>query len=52
MTKANQRLIKELSEIISLLSDEEDCYSAEYVIDRYLCDITYNIEEYKDEKKD
>ena len=39
MTKENQELIAELSELITLLADEDNEYSAEYIASKYLYDL-------------
>lgn len=39
MTEDNQDLIRELSEIIVLLSDEDNDYSANYIASKYLYDL-------------
>ena len=39
-------LIKELSECIALLSDEEGGYTAEYIIERYLQPIVMGMDDW------
>lgn len=41
------KLIKELSECITLLSDEEGEYTAEYIIERYLQPIVMSSDNWK-----
>ena len=48
MTKENQDLIRELGELIVLLSDEDNDYSADYIASKYLYDLAMQFMEGSD----
>ena len=39
MSKEQLELIKDLAEIIALIAKDPECYSCEYIRDRYLWDL-------------